>query len=338
MRRLGKKIPPQSFAEVDTELKKKIIMNSIFDRSISLFDRVTSKQKIKDVTLGEFLLMGDQYKDLIEQIRNTADEKEQKRLKQQLPCATISAVFEGGRKTENLKELSGLLCLDIDAHDNPDLSYNTLMSMLKDMDIISYASRSVRGNGVFAIVELEYPEHITEQFEALEIAFKYMGIKLDTNCKDVTRLRFLSYDPEAWYRPDAVKWSGIWKPIRKEPTPHNNNSNAPSKPIARAREFTATDNTIERVEACVRELEYRGLRVDYADWVYGLGMPLASLGEAGRGFFHRLSQLDSQQYNASECDAKFSDFLKNTRSIGIGSFFDYCTHLGINGKDLIKNS
>lgn len=314
-------------------------MNSIFDRSISLFERVTSKQKIKDVTLGEFLLMGDQYKELIEQIRNTADEKEQKRLKQQLPCATISAVFEGGRKTENLKELSGLLCLDIDAQDNPDLSYNTLMSMLKDMDIIAYASRSVRGNGVFAIVELEHPEQITEQFEALEIAFKFMGITIDKQTGDVTRLRFLSYDPDAWYRPDAVKWSGIWKPIRKEPTPpQQKRSNAPSKPIARAREFTATDNTIERVEACIRELEHRGLSVGYADWVFGLGMPLASLGEAGRGFFHRLSQLDSKQYNASECDAKFSDFLKNTRSIGIGSFFDYCTNLGINGKDLIKNS
>lgn len=306
-------------------------MDSIFNRKITIYDNVKSTSG-RDATLAEFLLLGKEHDALITQIRNTEDDAERRKLKNQLPCATISGTFEGGHKAENLKEHSGLLCLDID-HINPD----EVMPMLQEMEIISYASLSVSGKGIFAIVKLEYPEKHTEQYEALKVAFEYMGITLDKQTGDVSRLRYVSHDRNAWHRPNAETWKGLWKPMRKETTPTHIVS-ASIKPVKRINPVALTDSTLARVEACVRELEHRGLKVDYADWVYGLGMPLASLGETGRGYFHRLSQVDASQYNASECDAKFTNLLKSRHTIEIGSFFDYCTRLGINGKELLKQN
>ena len=41
-------------------------------------------------------------------------------------------------------------------------------------------------------------------FEALRRLFADMGITLDAQCKDITRLRIVSYDPDARLRLDAV--------------------------------------------------------------------------------------------------------------------------------------
>lgn len=313
----------------------------IFNRPITIYEKVYS-QEGKKATLEEFLLKGEQYKDLIEQIRNTTDENEKRKLKNQLPCATISGVFEGTHKKENLKEASGLICLDIDQKDNLESSYDEIMNILKKMDIISFASRSVGGKGIFVIIKIAYPERFTEQFEALELIFKYVGITLDKQTGDITRLRYLSYDPQAWFRPNAI----VWKGLLKQKHPHSQPLNANKKPTQTidnaiktiGKDYKDFYDTYTKVEACIEEIERRGLsiRLSYAEWVYTFGMPLSSLGEAGRSLYHRISRLDPSKYDMEKCDKKFTDLLKHTHSISIATFFDYCSRNNINWKNLLK--
>ena len=66
-------------------------MKSLFDTKISYFRNVEDNVGT-EISLRDFLF-NDQYKEQIEYIRSISDEDIQKRLKLQLPVATISGTF-----------------------------------------------------------------------------------------------------------------------------------------------------------------------------------------------------------------------------------------------------
>lgn len=316
-----------------------IMESNIFNRKVSYFEGNLGTPKAV-ITFGDFLLKCEGLKDVITQIRQTTDKGERARLKKLLPAISTSAVFQPTRSKENIKEYSGLICLDIDGHDNPDLSPEEMMSKLKQMDIVSFASRSAGGQGVFAIVKLAYPERHEEQFNALEVAFKEIGLTIDKQTGDITRLRFATYDPQAWHRPDAIEWRGLYTPLYVPtftPKPASKKINASSTPSGRQTRTTSTpSDDLTHAEKCVRGLEQRGgasFLNNYDDWLNLVAMPLASLGEAGRELFHRVSRLAPEKYNPSEEDKKFTSLIGSVKDITIASFFDACAKEGISYKD-----
>ena len=81
------------------------------DRLISCFNGVFDKEP-RNITLREFLFdMSEQHKEQIMRLRACSSKQEQKHFKNALPHATISGVFHGARKAENLAEHSGLICV-----------------------------------------------------------------------------------------------------------------------------------------------------------------------------------------------------------------------------------
>lgn len=83
-----------------------------------------------------------------------------------------------------------------------------------------------------------------------------------------------------------------------------------------------------RIELYVQEWEKRHLPLDdYQDWMT-IGMALASVGEECRDYFRRISVFSSK-YNSEDTDRKFNEFLQNTRSIRIGSFFYKCHNMAL---------
>ena len=96
-------------------------MKSIFDTKISYYRNVEDNVGT-EISLRDFLF-NDQYKEQIEYIRSISDEDIQKRLKLQLPVATISGTFAPTCKAENLVAHSNLLCIDIDKKDNMDVGW-----------------------------------------------------------------------------------------------------------------------------------------------------------------------------------------------------------------------
>lgn len=290
-------------------------MISLFDTKISFYSNVEDNVGT-EISLRDFLFC-DQYMEQIEHIRSIQDENIQKRLKLQLPLATISGTFAPIRKAENLVTHSNLLCIDIDKKDNMGVDwFDDLKHEWHNIPQILYAGRSIRGKGWFAIFRIAYPDKHKAQFEALQRDFVSSGLVIDKACKDVSRMRFISYDPEPYVNEAATLYNKVW--VEPKPTIHIPYSGGDDK---------------EDVEKCCRIIADRGIDITatYDDWFH-VGAALASLGERGRSLFHLVSSQNAK-YKAVETDKKFDNLLRNVSSINIGTFFHICSQYGINWKE-----
>ena len=291
-------------------------MKSLFDTKISYFRNVEDNVGTV-ISLRDFLF-NDQHKEQIEYIRSISDEDKQKRLKLQLPVATISGTFAPTCKAENLVTHSHLLCIDIDKKDNLDVDwFDDLKHEWYNIPQILYAGRSIRGKGWFAIFRIAYPDKHEDQFEALKHDFANSGLIIDKACKNVNRMRFISYDPEPYVNEDATLYTKVWV----EPKQVYHSSSA----------YSGDD--MEQVEKCCHIIEDRSIDITatYDEWFH-VGAALASLGECGRSLFHIVSSQNAK-YKASETDKKFDNLLCNVSNINIGTFFHICSQYGINWKE-----
>ena len=290
-------------------------MKSLFDTKISYYSNVEDNVGTV-ISLRDFLFC-DKYKEQIEHIRSITDEELQKSLKKQLPLATISGTFAPTRKAENLVTHSNLLCIDIDKKDNMGVTwFDDLKYEWHNIPQILYAGRSIRGKGWFAIFRIAYPDKHKAQFEALQRDFASSGLVIDRACKDVCRMRFISYDPEPYVNEAATLYNKVW--VEPKPTTHVSYSGG---------------EDMEQVEKCCQIIAARGIDITatYDDW-FRVGAALASLGERGRSLFHLVSSQNAN-YKAAETDKKFDNFLHNVSSINIGTFFHICSQYGINWKE-----
>ena len=254
-------------------------MISLFDTKISFYSNVEDNVGM-EISLRDFLFC-DQYKEQIEHIRSLQDENIQKRLKLQLPLATISGTFAPIRKAENLVTHSNLLCIDIDKKDNMDVTwFDDLKYEWRNIPQILYAGRSIRGKGWFAIFRIAYPDKHKAQFEALQRDFASSGLVIDKACKDVSRMRFISYDPEPYVNEDATLYNKVW--VEPKPTYHSSCT------------YSGGDD-MEQVEKCCKLIADRGIDITatYDDWFH-VGAALASLGERGRRLFHLVSSQNAK--------------------------------------------
>ena len=289
-------------------------MTSIFDTKIGYYSNVEDNVGT-EISLRDFLFC-DMYKEQIEYIRSVTDENVQKNLKKQLPLATISGTFAPTRKAENLVAHSNLLCIDIDKKDNMGVTwFDDLLHEWHNIPQILYAGRSIRGKGWFAIFRIAYPDKHKAQFEALQQDFASSGLVIDKSCKDVCRMRFISYDPEPYVNEAATLYNKVW--VEPKPTIHVSYSNG----------------DMAQVEKCCRIITDHGIDITatYDDWFH-VGAALASLGERGRSLFRQVSS-QNPKYKAAETDKKFNDLLRNVSSINIGTFFHICSQYGINWKE-----
>ena len=192
---------------------------NILETPITVFDGVTSTNG-HVASLAEFLNEASSHQ-LIQQIRMTEDKAERTRLKSDLPCATISAICPNGRKAEDAFEHTGLICIDIDGQDNPGFGSGAeLKAEVCKVSEVAYCSLSASGNGCFAIFRLSHPENHLGQFLALQRLFKSrLGIVIDGQCKDVKRLRFVSYDSEPYINDNAEPFRITDAATKPKPNP-----------------------------------------------------------------------------------------------------------------------
>lgn len=292
----------------------------IFQTHISVYNGVTDNTGTR-MPLGTFLFCKE-YKDDILRLRAVFDKEKRNALKRSLPQATISGVFSPTRAKNNLSQHSGLICVDIDAKDNPDiLDWETLKQDLSVLPQIAYCALSVSGKGLFLVIPLRYPEKHLKQFRQLQIDFRKMGIMIDSACSDITRLRCLSYDEHPIINENATLYEGVYveKPKHK------------SFPTCFIYEG---ENTSAEVAVCCRKIQQCGIDItaSYDDWLK-VGCALATLGESGRSLFHICSRQNAK-YNAAKTDKMFTDLLRrNYQQINIGTFFWMCKQYGITTKE-----
>ena len=234
---------------------------SIFDQYISVYNGVTDNVGATTL-LGNFLRSKRHISRILD-LRRETDERRKKAIKLSLPSGTASGWFAPERKIEYLQRHSGFICIDIDGKDNPDHTMEDVRGLLVSRDDVAYAALSVGGKGMFALLPLAWPDRHEEQFDALKLDFKEQyGITLDKACRDVTRLRVLSYDENPYVNEDAKRYEGIevFTPNFAQPS------------------LVGEDGDLRKVQRCVDQIVEFGIDITqtYQDW-YTIGAALASL-------------------------------------------------------------
>ena len=162
---------------------------------VSHFDRVTNKDNTQ-ISLGniiELVKTGGSFKEIVQEIRTTVDEKNKSSLKKTLPAVTVSGQFLNSRNLNELINHSGFLHIDFDKVDDLEKS----MEILKKDPFSFSVFLSPSGNGIKVLVKISNNknEH-SKCFKSLEKYYhKEYNLKIDPQCKDITRAMFLSYDP-----------------------------------------------------------------------------------------------------------------------------------------------
>lgn len=312
-------------------------------------DRSTG-EIIQQMSIHDFCLT-DRWKPVVEQLRSMVAQygpkaakarEDYKQTKTLLPGATLSGLFEPrsvetekvnrrtgetyrvqemvSRRTAHLLQHTGFLCIDIDLQDNQALGDMTaVLRTLRHRPEVALLMRSCSGTGYFALIPLAYPQYHKEQFRALLREYAALGITIDKQCGDVTRIRFASYDEHPYINTAALPYSGI---------DLGQQMLAPKAAVYAPRSET-TDDLVNKVGILVEKLERHRIDItnDYADW-FRIGFALANLPEPwGRQFFHRVSAI-CEKYNATLCEQKFNE-LQRPKAIGIGTFFNICQNYGI---------
>lgn len=325
------------------------IYTDAHDNAGRFVDRETG-EIIQQMTIHDFCLT-DRWKPVVDKLRGMVAEygaktakarDDYKQTKTLLPGATLSGLFElreveeqkvnkrtgetylakemVSRRTAHLLQHTGFLCIDIDLQDNQSLAdMRIILRTLRHRPEVALLMQSCSGTGYFALIPLAYPQYHKEQFRALLRDYAALGIRIDKQCGDVTRIRFASYDANPYINPNAIPYSGI---------DLGQQMLAP-KAAVYAPHSESTDDLVNKVGILVEKLERHHIDItnDYNDW-FRVGFSLANLPEPwGRQFFHRVSSI-CEKYNASLCDQKFNELLKPSR-IGIGTFFAICADYGI---------
>lgn len=148
----------------------------------------------KDIQEGKYKQQVEALRALILQGKKDEAEKSKK----QLLAFTPSATFEGGRKPEYITQYSHFIILDLDK-----LQPEQLQAAFEKATQINYTFscfRSPSNNGLKILVEVN-SEHEQHEHAYNLVAFYYeqqLNIPVDRSGKDITRLCFVSYDPQLY--------------------------------------------------------------------------------------------------------------------------------------------
>ena len=204
------------------------IKKSHEDRAFSFFSNVTDAKPFRNperksnansvtyslwsfvhhIKKGEPFLDKKDFKTLIEQIRSETDASKITKLKKQLPCFSISQVCDRDSRKVALS-YSQLLQIDIDVKDNEHIFSDahkvaTIREKLSNDPFIVLACKSP-SNGLKCIVH--YDSKNVKILDAFNTSASYFldvyGLTIDKACKDVTRLCFATYDPDAYFNKHA---------------------------------------------------------------------------------------------------------------------------------------
>ena len=169
--------------------------------SSTIFRNFTIPVEKKSLLLIGKDIISDKYKTEVEEIRNLiaqGNKAEADNKKKQLLAFTPSAVFTEKRQMPFLEMYSGFVHLDFDKLTPEQLQ--TAFAIISKISYTSLCFISPSGNGlkVFVEVSTELEHHDIAYLQVQKYYEDATGLKADPSCKDVTRLCFMSHDPNAY--------------------------------------------------------------------------------------------------------------------------------------------
>jgi hypothetical protein len=172
--------------------------------NISCFKNVRNPRPEGNISIDRFLqaIRDGRWMSAAVSFRAMDKEEQNKAKMTVLPCVTISGTFDY-RKVAGLKDYSSLACIDLD-----DIESERFLLLRKEIEADKYTFAcfsSISGTGLAILVRLSAsPDSHSECYGAMIHYYenKY-NFKTDIQCRDVSRLRFISYDPSLYYNSEA---------------------------------------------------------------------------------------------------------------------------------------
>jgi hypothetical protein len=164
--------------------------------------------KLKDDNILNVLqdIIDGKYQSQINSIRYAMQSGKEKRadeLKSELPAFTTSGTFDQQRKTEFLKTYSQIINLDFD-HIHID-ELDNVAAIINDCKFTLASFVSPRGEGIKVFIKINSNAdiHLLAYNQVANYYKGLTGFDFDPKCKDITRLCFVSYDPNTFVNQDS---------------------------------------------------------------------------------------------------------------------------------------
>lgn len=175
-------------------------------KKFSTFDSVKDTTPTEPITASGLIadIRSDTYKDVCNAIRSAPDKDTRSRYKARLPAVTASGVFST-RAASALVEHSGILIADIDLDDNPQMmepgQLDLMQADLKSDEFVHFLFISPSGGLKVGVkIDATCASSHKAAFATVRDWFGAgYGLVIDNACSDVSRLCFLSHDPNAYY-------------------------------------------------------------------------------------------------------------------------------------------
>lgn len=279
----------------------------------------------------------------IDQIRNfqaAGDMDSFTMYKRRLPAVTFCGRFDHQRKTETLKSYNYILVLDIDKLNARELG-DTAGVLEQDPYVFSYWI-SPSGKGYKGLVALEYNFQFKKEtiaashkkaFQKLaRYFFDNYELELDESGCDITRLCFLSSDPDLVIKQHVRPFVIDQLDLRKGP----GTGNAQQSPVIgedkRRLQFKNKPEEKALVEAVIHFLQEsaKSITASYEQW-YRIAYALseAFTYKVGLAYYLDLCALDGNRFDEPACRAMFYYCYKNADGrIKLNSLLFYAGKLG----------
>ena len=227
---------------------------------VSLFRNFATLIEHKPLVFVIDEIKSDTYRSQVEAIRKLIAQgldKEADNLKKQLPGFTPSGTFKNGRKAERLTMYNGNVILDLDK-----LSPKQLEDARKAVTLIPFtfaAFISPSGNGLKIIVPVtSSAEHHKTAFQQVAGYYQQaLQLVVDPSGKDVSRLCFMSYDPDCYYNSNAVSFKvNIETVLPKVSEPDNKKHKEQPKPQSASKEPDWAESFGNCVDFTERKISY----------------------------------------------------------------------------------
>lgn len=306
--------------------------DSILNTTVSRFGSYMDTNP-KPVNLLQFIT-SDEFAGQINELRQFDDKAKRDAIKKNLPAITPSGQFTR-RKEDGLIRHSGFIQVDIDAKDNPVIfdgcetladyleTLNMVKAELSKLKNIAFCGLSASGRGLWALIPIAHPERHKEHFNAIAADFERIGIIIDKAPSNVASLRGYSYDPAAYFNHNAETYTRLAAPEK----------NPPASPRQPANHSYPAGNEAEKVNFILSQIASSRADItgSYQAW-FAIGCALAhEFGQAGRGYFHEVSQYHPE-YDYHKADKQFTHCLKGA-GYTIATFYDIAAQHGFTYKE-----
>jgi len=195
------------------------------EKIVSLFNGINANPAGK-ITIGELVegIRSGRWKSQIESLRKlkSSGNGAYDKAKINLQGVTLSGEFSH-RDNGSLIHHSELMQIDIDEKQNPCADMAKIKKALRNDPYIFFVCDSP-GKDIKAAIRIKPNEHRATFLKAERYFMDKYGVKIDAACKDVSRLCFITYDPQIRVKED-VKILKADKPKSEPPKPPKRQAN-----------------------------------------------------------------------------------------------------------------